>query len=81
MHRILQLLGVVMVLEGVTGVVNQLTSGPPNILLRLFDHFNRLVADRVAVLDGYEIWANAALGVLGVVVFVLGRMAARRSHA
>ncbi|WP_063909849.1 hypothetical protein [Herbidospora yilanensis] len=73
MRKLVALVGVIAILEGLTGVLNQIIAGDPTIPLRLFDHFNRLVVERAAFLDGYEIWANAALAVVGVVLSIVAR--------
>nr|WP_062333204.1 hypothetical protein [Herbidospora sakaeratensis] len=77
MRKLLALIGVIAVLEGLTGVLNQIIAGEPTIPLRLFDHFNRLVVERTAFLDGYEIWANVALMVVGVVLSIVARAPAK----
>ncbi|MGW0809501.1 hypothetical protein [Nonomuraea sp. NPDC002799] len=74
MRKFLSFLAIIAVLEGVTGVLNQVLAGEPSIPLRLFDHFNRLVVERSAFLNGYEVWANAALAILGVVLAVAVRL-------
>lgn len=74
MRKFLGFVGVIAILEGVTGVLNQMIAGDPSIPLRLFDHFNRLVVERVAFLDGFEILANAALAVVGIVLAIGARV-------
>jgi hypothetical protein len=68
MRKSVQLVGVVMVLQGVSGAIDHLAIQPIfGIFLNLY---NRLVVQRFDVFDGYELYANLILAVLGVVVIV-----------
>ncbi|GII94567.1 hypothetical protein [Sinosporangium siamense] len=65
MHRVLRFFGVFLILEGVTGVVNQAMGGPPFFVFRLFDHYNRLVVHEWGSFTGWEIVANGSLAIMG----------------
>ena len=69
MRESLQLLGLVMVLQGVSGAIDHLAVQPFfSLFLNLF---NRVVIRRVDFLSGYELLANLALAALGFAVLVL----------
>ncbi|WP_113704905.1 hypothetical protein [Nonomuraea lactucae] len=68
MRNALRFLGFVMILEGVSGTVDQIAVQP--FMGVVLNAFNRFVVDRVAFFDGYEIFANLVLAVLGVAVVV-----------
>jgi hypothetical protein len=63
-----QLLGIVMVLQGVSGAIDHLAVQPFFGLLLNF--FNRVILPRLDFLAGYELFANLILAVLGVIVVV-----------
>lgn len=66
MRNALQLAGLVMVLQGVSGAIDHLAVQPfMGILLNLF---NRVVIPRVDLLADHALFANLALAVLGLVV-------------
>jgi hypothetical protein len=68
MRKPVQLLGIVMLLQGVSGTIDHLAVQP---FMGLFlNFFNRFVIPRVDVLAGYELFANLTLAVLGIVVTV-----------
>lgn len=68
MRKLVQLVGVVLVLQGVSGAIDDLAVQPfLGIFLNLF---NRVVLPRLGFLAGYELFANLILAVLGVVVVV-----------
>ncbi|WP_062428901.1 hypothetical protein [Herbidospora daliensis] len=74
MRKLIASIGVVAILEGLTGMLNQVIAGDPVIPLRFFDHFNRIVVERTAFLDGYEVQANAALMMAGALVSLGARL-------
>jgi hypothetical protein len=66
MRNALQLTGLVMVLQGVSGAIDHLAVQPfMGILLNLF---NRVVIPRVDLLADHALFANLALVLLGLVV-------------
>jgi hypothetical protein len=68
MRKPVQLLGVVMVLQGVSGAIDHVAAQPLfGIFLNLY---NRLVVQRVDFLAGYELFVNLILAVLGLIVVV-----------
>jgi hypothetical protein len=77
MKKSFQLLGIVMVLQGVSGAIDHLAVQPFfGFFLNLF---NRVVLPRLGFLDGYELFANLILAVLGAVVVVaVDRLGANR---
>nr|WP_062428903.1 hypothetical protein [Herbidospora daliensis] len=66
MRKFLQGLGFLMVLEGVSGTIDQIAVQP--FFGIVLNAFNRFVVERVDALQGYEIFANLILAVLGIVV-------------
>jgi hypothetical protein len=68
MRKPVQLLGIVMVLQGVSGAIDHLAVQP--FFGPVLNFFNRFVVPRLDVLDGYELFANLILAILGVVVVV-----------
>lgn len=68
MHKTIQLLGVVMVLQGVSGAIDHLAVQP--FLGAFLNLFNRAILPRLGFLTGYELFANLTLAALGVVVVV-----------
>ena len=68
MRNAIQLVGLVLVLQGISGAIDHLAVQPfMGILLNLF---NRVVVPRVDVLADHALFANLALAVLGLVVIV-----------
>lgn len=68
MRKIIQLLGIVMVLQGVSGAIDQVAVQPFfGIFLNLF---NRVILPRLDFLTGYEIFANLTLAALGAVLVI-----------
>lgn len=68
MRNVIQLLGVVLFLQGVSGAIDHLAVQPfMGLFLNLF---NRVVIPRVDLLTGYELFANLTLAVLGAVLVV-----------
>ena len=68
MRKPIQLLGVVMVLQGVSGAIDHIARQP--IFGTFLNLYNRLVVQRLDFLSGYELYANLILAALGVVVVV-----------
>jgi hypothetical protein len=68
MRNPIQLLGIVMVLQGVSGAIDHLAVQP--FFGPLLNFFNRFILPRVDVLAGHELFANLILAVLGVVVVI-----------
>ena len=66
MRNSIQLVGFVMVLQGISGAIDHLAVQPfMDILLNLF---NRVVIPRVDLLADHALFANLALALLGLVV-------------
>jgi hypothetical protein len=69
----MQLVGFIMVLEGISGAIDHLAVQPfMGILLNLF---NRVVIPRVDVLADHALVANLSLAALGVLVLVAAERA------
>jgi hypothetical protein len=68
MRKPIQLLGIVMILQGISGAIDHLAVQP--FFGPLLNLFNRVVIPRVDLLAGYELFANLILAVLGVVVVI-----------
>jgi hypothetical protein len=68
MRKPIQLLGIVMVLQGISGAIDHLAAQP---FFGLFlNFFNRVILPRLDALTGYELFANLILAALGVVVVI-----------
>jgi hypothetical protein len=69
MRNTIQLVGLVLALQGVSGAIDHLAVQP---FLGLFlNLFNRVVLPRVDFLSGYELLANLTLAALGLAVILL----------
>ena len=69
MRNAIQLVGLVLVLQGISGAIDHLAVQPfMGILLNLFNRV--VVVPRVDVLADHALFANLALAVLGLVVIV-----------
>jgi hypothetical protein len=77
MRRLVQLLGTVLVVQGLSGVAIEVVS-PGRVGGPIVNFLDRMVVKRVDFLDGYEVVANALLLALGAGVFIAGRR--RRSN-
>ncbi|WP_344860090.1 hypothetical protein [Planomonospora alba] len=71
MRKVIQLLGLAMVLSGVSGAIDHVAVQPFMGVLNLF---NRLVVERVALLEGHEVFANLCLAVLGAALIAAARL-------
>ncbi|MFC4061162.1 hypothetical protein ACFOWE_22915 [Planomonospora corallina] len=71
MRKVIQLLGVVMVLSGVSGAIDHVAVQP---FIGVLNLFNRLVAERVELFEGYEVFTNLSLAVLGAVLIAAARL-------
>jgi hypothetical protein len=68
MRKPIQLLGIFLVLQGVSGLIDHLAVQP--FFGVVLNFFNRIVIPRVGFLAGHEIFANLVLAALGVVVVI-----------
>lgn len=75
MRKAIQLLGIVMVLQGISGAIDHLAVQP--FFGMFLNTFNRVIVPRVDFLAGYELFANLILAVLGVVVVIAAESATR----
>jgi hypothetical protein len=74
MRRGIQLVGLLMLLEGVSGTIDRLAWQP--LFGIVLNAFNRFVIPRIDALKGYEVFANLILAALGgVIVIAAERMA------
>ncbi|WP_137992453.1 hypothetical protein [Streptomyces vilmorinianum] len=65
MKKLLEIVGVVVLIGGVAGVLRELTGWFP------FMGFTRLVTENVWFLEGRELFANIVIAVLGFVILVV----------
>ena len=73
MRNSIQLVGFVMVLQGISGAIDHLAVQPfMSLLLNLF---NRVVVPRVDVLADHALFANLSLAVLGALVLAAAERA------
>lgn len=68
MRKALEFLGFYLILAGISGTIDHLAVQP--IMGAFLNVFNRLVIPRLDFLAGYEVVANLAVAVLGVVVLI-----------
>ncbi|WP_405144153.1 hypothetical protein OG589_40925 [Sphaerisporangium sp. NBC_01403] len=73
MRQPLQLLGLFLVLEGISGTIDHLAVQP--FFGVILNFFNRVVIPRVDLLTGYELYANLSLAVLGLVLVIAAERA------
>jgi hypothetical protein len=66
MRNAIQLLGVVLVLQGISGAIDHLAVQP--FFGALLNFFNRFALPRIDALSGYELLANLGLAALGLIV-------------
>ncbi|MEU8246112.1 hypothetical protein [Nonomuraea sp. NPDC048916] len=74
MRKAIQLAGLIMVLQGVSGAIDHLLVQP--FMGAILNLFNRVVIPRVDLLAAHPLFANLALAILGIVVII----AAERSR-
>jgi uncharacterized membrane protein YraQ (UPF0718 family) len=68
MRKTVQLVGLVMVLQGVSGTIDQLAVQP--FMGVLLNAFNRYVVNKWDVFEGREIFANLVVAILGAVLII-----------
>jgi hypothetical protein len=68
MRNAIQLLGVVLVLQGLSGAIDHLAVQP--FFGVFLNAFNRFVLPRIDALDGHELLANLALAAIGLLLAV-----------
>ncbi|GII58280.1 hypothetical protein Pth03_66690 [Planotetraspora thailandica] len=77
MRKAVQILGVVLILQGVSGAVDHLAVQP--FFGVLLNFFNRVVVPRVDLLAGHALLANLLLAAAGAVVIVAAERLPERS--
>jgi hypothetical protein len=78
MRKALELVGVLLVAEGVSGAVDHLWHQP--FFGFLLNFVNRFVIPRIDFLAGYELVANLAVAVLGGIVLLVSTRLTRASE-
>ncbi|MFC4534386.1 hypothetical protein [Sphaerisporangium dianthi] len=69
MRRNIQLLGLVLAAQGISGAVNRVAVQPfLGIVLNFFD---RVVIPRLGFLTGYELYANLVLAAFGLLLLLI----------
>jgi hypothetical protein len=68
MRNAIQLLGVVLILQGLSGAIDHLAVQP--FFGVFLNAFNRFVLPRIDALDGHELLANLALAAIGLLLAV-----------
>ena len=66
MRNAIQLLGVVLALQGLSGAIDRLAVQP--FFSVFLNAFNRFVLPRIGALDGYELLANLSLAAAGLLL-------------
>ncbi|WP_049560618.1 hypothetical protein [Nonomuraea sp. SBT364] len=68
MRKSIQVAGLVLALQGVSGAIDHLAVQP---FFGIFlNFFNRVIIPRIDVLTGYELFANLALAAFGAVLVI-----------
>ncbi|MFE7312948.1 hypothetical protein ACFU7T_07545 [Streptomyces sp. NPDC057555] len=75
MAKLVQLLGLFLVVAGISGTVDQLATQP--FLSPVLNFVNRYVIPHIAPLQGYEIICNLSLSVLGSIMVIVANRAQR----
>ncbi|MFF4991213.1 hypothetical protein ACFY19_28800 [Streptosporangium saharense] len=75
MREIVRLLGLLLLLEGISGAIDRVAVQP--FMSAFLNFFNRVVVEHLDVLTGYELFANLALAALGGLLLVASRSGAR----
>ncbi|WP_202638714.1 hypothetical protein [Bailinhaonella thermotolerans] len=70
MRKAIQFLGLVLVLQGVSGAIDHVAVQP--FMGVVLNFFNRVVIPRLDFLTGYELYANLILAAFGAVVVAAG---------
>ena len=68
MRNAIQLLGVVLTVQGLSGAIDHLAVQP--FFGVFLNAFNRFILPRIGALDGYELLANLGLAALGLILAV-----------
>lgn len=68
MRKLVQFVGVVMLLQGVSGAIDHVAVQP--FFGFVLNFFNRIIVPRLDFLAGRELFANLTLAVLGLVVVI-----------
>ncbi|MGH8879432.1 MAG: hypothetical protein ACRD0P_19145 [Stackebrandtia sp.] len=69
MRKVLQVVGLYLVLAGISGTIDHLYVQP--LLGVILNAFNRFVLPHLDALDGYEVAANLSLSALGAIVLAV----------
>jgi hypothetical protein len=69
MRNAIQLLGVVLALQGVSGAIDHLAVQP--FFSVFLNAFHRFVLPRIGALDGHELLANLGLAAVGLLLVVV----------
>ncbi|MDA0632371.1 hypothetical protein OUY22_03010 [Nonomuraea sp. MCN248] len=73
MRKAIQLVGLILALQGISGAIDHVAAQP--IFGFLLNFFNRVIIPRVDALAGYELFANLSLAALGVVLILAAERA------
>jgi hypothetical protein len=75
MRKAIQLVGLVLALQGFSGAIDHVLVQP---FMGIFlNFFNRVIIPRVDFLTGYELFANLALAALGMALIIAAERAPR----
>ncbi|HJU03233.1 MAG TPA: hypothetical protein VJ966_18715 [Actinomycetes bacterium] len=69
MRNAIQLLGVVLILQGLSGAIDHLAVQP--FFGVFLNAFNRFILPRIDALDGYELLANLGLAAIGLLLVIV----------
>ncbi len=75
MRKIGQLVGLFLLLAGISGTIDHLWVQP--LMGVVLNVFNRFVFPNIDALHGYELYANLTVGVVGLIVLVAAERVAR----
>ncbi|MFD0889563.1 hypothetical protein ACFQ08_33930 [Streptosporangium algeriense] len=71
MRELIRLLGLLFLLEGVSGAIDRVAVQP--FMSFFLNFFNRVIVENLDFLTGYELFANLALAALGGLLFAAAR--------
>jgi hypothetical protein len=75
MRKAIQLVGLFLALQGISGAIDHLAVQP--FLGIVLNFFNRVVIPHIDLLAGYELFANLALAALGLILVIAAERAPR----
>jgi len=79
MRKLIQTLGLIVLVMGISGTIDHLWEQP--LLGWVLNAFNRYIIPKVDFLTGHELIANVGVGVVGIVVIAVGALVGVREKS